>query len=369
MDAYLGRVVRRGIGLLLAVCLVCSPAGAAEPPAAAPASDAASATALGEAPILAVGPIEYRPGRGLHLGPTGLTIGGFTNVKAEYSDESHGEFSLDLLNVFLIFDKIPHFRAVAELQLKDILTASKESVGTADFAFDVRRLFGDVTVTEELRIRAGIFLTPVGYWNLILAPPLTWTTEIPLIVEETFFQETTTGVMVYGAAQLGPGYLNYAAFSQFLQPLSDDPDLDPPDNTAGARLVYDSGPAWSAGLTFQAAEKTSRWTQLGAVHAIWQPRRGEVLAEFYAQGGEGLPSTQWGTYLQGVLEVREPFYLVGRYEYYDPPGAAAPINLFLAGAVAKPFPFMAVKVEYRYADRSLDGDDLGGVFASFSTFF
>jgi hypothetical protein len=352
---------------LLAVVVGCAAAAAAQE--AAPQPPSAAAEELGEAPILAAGPLEYRPGRGLHLGPTGLTVGGFTNVKAEYSEEAHGEFSLDLLNFFVIFDRIPHFRAVAELQLKDIFTASSEHVGAQDFAFDVRRLFGDYTIADALHVRAGTFLTPVGYWNLILAPPLTWTTETPVIVEETFFQETTTGVMAYGATGVGQGFLNYAVFSQFLQPLADDPDLDPPDLTAGARLVYDTGPAWSAGATYQAAENEGGWTHLGAVHAVWQPRRGEVLAELYAQGGDALPSAQWGTYLQGTLEVWAPFYAVGRYEYYDPPGGAAALNLFTLGAVAKPFPFMAVKLEYRFADHDLDARDLSGVFASFTSFF
>jgi len=323
---------------------------------------------LGEAPILAAGPIEYRPGRGLHLGNSGLTIGGFTNVKTEYTDQSGGEFSLDLLNFFIIFDKIPRFRAVAELQLKDIFSVTSDAAGAQDFAFDVRRLFGDFTVADALHIRAGTFLTPVGYWNLILAPPLTWTTEAPLIVEENFFQQTTTGAMAYGATGLGPGFLNYALFSQFLDPLADDPDLDPPDVTAGARLVYDTGPGWSAGATFQAAQNADLWRYLGALHTNWQFSRGEVLAELYAQGGEG-PSTQWGTYLQAAVEVWGPFYAVGRYEYYAPPSPVAAVNVFTLGAVAKPFPFMAVKLEYRFADRDLADEDLRGVFASFTTFF
>ena len=358
-------------GALLAVVVGCAALAAAQEPTPAPESESPSAAAeeLGEAPILAVGPIEYRPGRGLHLGPSGLTVGGFTNVKAEYTEDLHGEFALDLLNFFVIFDKIPRFRAVAELQLKDIFSASSDGVGTQDFAFDVRRLFGDFTVTDALHVRVGTFLTPVGYWNLILAPPLTWTTEAPVIVEETFFQETTTGVMAYGAGALGPGFLNYAVFSQLAQPLANDPDLTPPDLTAGARLVYDTGPTWSAGATFQAAEAEGGWTQLGALHTVWQPSHGEVIAELYAQGGGALPSTQWGTYLQGTLEVWGPFYAVGRYEYYAPPTPAASVNLFTIGGVAKPYPFMAVKMEYRFADHSLADSGVSGFFASFTTFF
>ena len=179
-------IVARSL-LVLALLAAARPGGAADEPA--------SPVQLGEAPILSVGGLEYRPGRGLRFGDTGFVLGGFTNVKAEWTPDAGGELALDRFNLFLIFDRFTRFRAVAELQFKDIVDINEETAGTQDFAFDVRRLFGDFTITDALRVRAGTFITPVGYWNLILAPPLTWTTEPPLIVGETFFQPTTTGVM------------------------------------------------------------------------------------------------------------------------------------------------------------------------------
>jgi hypothetical protein len=324
---------------------------------------------LGEAPILAGGPLQYRPGRGLRIDPAGLTIGGFTNVKAETTEEQGGEFALDTLNFFVIYDHFTRFRAVAELQLRDIVDVSEETAGTQDFAFDVRRLFGDFTVSDELHVRTGTFLTPIGYWNLILAPPLTWTTEPPLIVEETFFQPTTTGAMLHGSTGAGRGQLGYSLFSQFLQPLEDDPDLDPPDHTAGGRLSYDTGPGWSVGISHQASETDGAWSHLGGSFLQWQHRRGEILGEIYLQDGDALSSVQWGTYLQGVLQIHGPFYLVGRYEHFDPPTPDPTLNLFTLGGVFKPFPFMALKVEYRFVDRNPDEDDPEGFFSSFTTFF
>jgi hypothetical protein len=359
-----GRVEALLVLLLLALALPCR---AAEQSTAAP-------TELGEEPILSAGPLEYRPGRGLRVGSTGLVIGGFTEVKVEDTQAAGGESSLDLLNFFLIYDFSPRFRAVAELQLRDIFLTNKEQTGTQDFAFDVRRLFGDYTIADALRVRVGTFLTPVGYWNLLLAPPLTWTTEAPLIVEETFFEPTTTGVMVYGSTGVGPGQLSYSLFSQVLHPLQHDPDLDPPNYTAGLRLTYDLGPAWTGGATYQAAQNHSEWSQLGAVHLLGQLPRVQLLSELYVQGG-GLPdspdahATQWGTYLQGVLEVYDPFFLVGRYEHFDPPAPDPTLNLFTVGAVCKPFPFMALKVEYRFVDRDVEADPIAGFFASFTTFF
>jgi hypothetical protein len=325
---------------------------------------------LGEAPIFSAGTLEYRPGRGLRLGPTGMVLGGFTEVKGENTETSGGEFAIDRLNFFLIFDRFTRFRAVAELQLRDIVVADDEEAGSQDFAFDVRRLFGDFIVSDALHVRTGTFLTPVGYWNLVLAPPLTWTTELPLVVEEGFFfQETTTGAMLHGSSGLAEGRLGYSLFSQFLKPLEDNPDLDPPDHTAGFRLTYDTGPTWSVGASSQASESNGEWSYMGAVHALWLPRRGEVLSELYVQDGDALSQTQWSTYVQGVLEVHRPFYLVGRYEYFDPPSPDPTLNLFTVGGVYKPFPFMALKVEYRFSDHDPADDNLRGFFTSFTTLF
>jgi hypothetical protein len=358
----------RRLGRSLACLAVAAASFAGVATGAAPPS--AESIELGEAPILTVGPVDYRPGRGLRIGDSGFTIGGFTNVKAEYVEDGGGEFSLDLLNVFLIFDRLPRFRAVAELQLKDIFTATDDAAGAQDFAFDVRRLFGDFTVADTLHLRAGTFLTPVGYWNLILAPPLTWTTEAPLIVEETFFQQTTTGAMAYGGADVPGGRLGYAAFTQFLDPLEDDPDLEPPHLTAGGRLTYEAVSNWTVGATYQAAEpsEASGWTHLGALHSLWEPDRGQLLGECYVEDGNALPGLQWGGYLQGVYEIRHPFFAVGRYEYYAPPTPHPPLNLFTVGGVWKPLPFMAVKAEYRFVDRRTD-DPLAGFYASFTSFF
>lgn len=358
-----GRIRGAALGLVFALFVALAlPCSAAEQPSTA-------STELGETPILSAGPLEYRPGRGLRIDPLGLVIGGFTNIKAETTDVAGGEFALDNLNVFLIFDRFTRFRAVAELQMTDIFVANKDHVGAQDFAFDVRRLFGDYTIADELTVRAGTFLTPVGYWNLILAPPLTWTTEAPVIVERTFFQPTTTGLMAYGSTGVAGGQLGYSAFSQFLHPLESDPDLDPPDYTAGLRLTYDYGRAWALGATYQAAENDDQWSHLGAFDALWEHRRGQLLSELYVQDGGTLSSAQWGTYLQGVFEVYGPLFLVGRYEYYDPPAPFRALNLFTIGAVLRPLPFMAVKVEYRFVDPAPEDDGLRGFFASFTTFF
>ncbi len=339
---------------------------------------------LGEKPILSVpsplGSIDYRPGRGLHVGDSGLSIGGFVNVKAEDEHESGSEFTLDLLNIFLIYNGIPRLQAVAELQLRDSFVWDEHGAGFDDFAFDVRRLFGDYRLYDELQIQFGTFLTPVGYWNRILAQPLTWTTENPVIVEGNFFDQTTTGVKLHGSTALAEGRIGYEVFSQLLHPIEGDPELDPADKTVGVRLEYSLLPVSAFGVSYQSSRQRNRWSHLASAHAFWRFRRIEVLGEISVQDLPAAPAVddgkevapgdteQWGLYAQSVLEVYRPLYVVGRYEHLDRPFHQRPIDIFTLGAVYKPWPFMAFKLEYRFSDDRTGGEP-EGVYSSFTTLF
>jgi hypothetical protein len=70
-----------------------------------------------------------------------------------------------------------------------------------------------------------------------------------------------------------------------------------------------------------------------------------------------------------VLEVHRPFYLVARYEHFDPQSPETALNLFTLGGVWKPFPFMAIKVEYTFVDHTPEENNPQGFYSSFTTFF
>ncbi len=324
---------------------------------------------IGESSVFSIGALKYRPGRGLRAGDTGLVLGGFINIKAESADETGEEYALDDLNLFLIFDRFDRLRVVVDAQMKDIFTSDEHGSGTSDFAFNLRRLFGDFAYNDRLHLRAGTFLTPIGYWNLILAPPLTSTVEVPLIVKETFFEETTTGLMLHGSIGAGDGRFGYSLFSQFLEPLESDPDLNPPDGTIGFRWTYDRGPGWSVGASYQSADVDGQWSHLGGIHTLVQLNRVEVLSEAYYQDGDGRNSEQWGAFLQGTLEVTHTTFLVGRYEHFEAPKSDPAVDALTIGGVWRPFPFLALKLEYRFAEGRFEDEDLDGLFTSFSSFF
>ena len=102
---------------------------------------------LGEAPILSAGPVEYRPGRGLRLGSVGLDRRRVHQHQSRDRAKRRAvRLRLDRFNVFVIFDRFTRFRAVAELQLKDIFVADEDASRRAGLRVRcppaVRRLHG-----------------------------------------------------------------------------------------------------------------------------------------------------------------------------------------------------------------------------------
>src|SRR5439155_19818115 len=152
---------------------------AGEPPAASPDD----AETLGvDSPI---GRIDYHPGRGLRLGDTRITIGGFASAEAERLEGGDTSGGLEGANFFLFFDPLPFVHAFSELETGQLLGAQTGQKGVrTNLSLGAERAYGDFGASDAATLRFGKFLTPVGRWNTIQAEPLTWTTSTPLIVED-----------------------------------------------------------------------------------------------------------------------------------------------------------------------------------------
>ena len=116
-----------------------------------------------------------------------------------------------------------------------------------------------------------------------------------------------------------------------------------------ARLTYEPGPGWSGGATYQGAE-TRRAGRTWAVSICLAAAARRGPERVYVQDGDDLARTPMGDVPPGRAASVRPLYLVGRYEHADL-DEEPPVNVFTVGGVWKPFPFMALKVEYRFADQ------------------
>jgi hypothetical protein len=325
-----------------------------------------------------LGSIDYVAARGLRLGRTGLTIGGFTTLEIDKEEGASGGLELDGLNFLLLWEPVDFLHAFAELEIENLFAVD---FGTGDVESDpeltVERIYGDFTASDALNFRFGKFQTPVGIWNLVPAEPFIWTATEPVLVE-TAFDEHTTGGGFFGSfyPSQSSGRLDYWLYGQFMDPLDPSDSPLPADRSAGGRLRY-AGPleSWAIGTSFLASELSGDWSFLGGLDAFWRIGRLELQSEFAIVRGDIPGRDLWGVYLQGVYGLDglsrylRGLYLVGRYEYFDPsdsPGKE--VNLFDVGLAWIPANFLVIKAGYRFSDRQTELVQRG-LFTSISILF
>jgi hypothetical protein len=344
-------------GGALVLTLVCSLAMGAI--ASAEGSGGSDLSAVGEEPLWSIdtpaGAIEYHTGRGLRLGRSGLTLGGFGTLNVEREEGEPTLFLLEGLNLLASFDPVDWFHAFSEVEFGDLaMIESDRDHVSSDANVDVERLYGDLVAGDQAAFRLGKFLTPVGRWNLIPVEPLRWTTSEPVLLERSF-DDHLTGGMFYGSVYPRSNVLSYSLFAQFLPPLDGDSMPWTSDHSVGGRLEYGDAPgAWSAGASFLASEREGRWNYLGGLDGVWRRGPFELMGELAVSDGALQARRLWGFYLQGVFELCPSFYLVGRYEHFSPFGPERTVDLGDLGVAWIPWPFLHIKADYRVATRQSD---------------
>jgi hypothetical protein len=307
-----------------------------------------------------IGDIEYRSGRGLKLGDTHFTLGGFGTIRASRLEGQAGRFQLDDHDLFVFFDPTPYLHIFSDFDFNKILDfdlSGREDTSTADAS--VERIYADLNLTDRANFRLGKFFTPVGRWNQVAAEPLVWTTSRPVVTSRPFDQRVT-GAEFWGSLFPPGGSLTYALYGQFLPALpSIAKTQDTADNSAGARLEFAALRDWSAGASYFAFSRNGRWNHLGGLDALWRTDRLELSGEFL--GGRGEPNGQrvYGLYAQAAVEIVTHVYAIARYEYFDPGSPERTLQLYDAGLAWRPISFLILKADYLSANHSSESDRPG----------
>jgi len=316
------------------------------------------------------GRLAYQTGRGLRIGKTGLTLGGFSTVEAEFLEGGEQRGSLEELNFLLSFDPVPLVHLFSELGIGTLAEIEQGRKGIRSQPdLEVERLYLDLGDRDALRLRFGKFFTPIGRWNLARIEPLLWTTSEPLLVEEVF-DDSTTGAMLHGSVFPRGGALSYSVYGAFLDPLDAEADEHPARHSAGAHVEWASLKGWTVGASYFASQRQNgEWNHLGGADLLWQPHnRVELSGEAVFGEGSREEGELWGLYAQTVVETVRTLYLVGRYERFDPPDAKRAVNLFDLGFVWAPTPYLRFKADYLVADHRGELAE-PGVRLSFSVLF
>lgn len=339
----------RTVGLALILPLLAwapAHAGGDDPYALAPTTDQRALVSW-PSPI---GPFTYTPGRGLRLGNTGFTLGGYTNVNLTRDEGGPGRLGLDDLSFFAIWHPHPRVHFFSELEFENLLAIdTRGRGGTNGWYYNTERLFGDLLLSDQVALRLGKFLTPVGRWNVIHAQPLVWTTSRPLATRLPFGPHTT-GALLSGWLDAPKGTLTGAMYGQFVDQLDPSVEAQMANRSCGARLEYGAWSGWSIAASYLAfspdapgVQPASPWKQLAGVDTLVRRGRLEVMGEFAWERG------QWGLYVQPAVELFDHVYLVTRYEHYDQAGAQPTVDIGVAGLAWRPFPYLIVKTEYLFS--------------------
>ena len=316
-----------------------------------------------------IGDIEYRPGRGLKLGDTRFTLGGFGTVTASRLEGERGRFRLDDVDLFVFFDPTPYLHVFADFSFDKVLdldASGDENTSSADAA--VERLYADLNVGDRANFRLGKFFTPIGRWNQVSAEPLVWTTSRPAITNGPFDQRIT-GAEFWGSLFPSGGSLTYTLYGQFLPALPSvarTPDTG--DDSAGARLEFSALGDWSAGASYFTFSQNAHWRHLGGLDGVWRRDHIELSGEFLAGQSETASQRIYGLYVQAAVEIASHIYAVARYEYFDQGSPDPTLDLYDAGLAWRPIPFLILKADYLFANHSSNAER-PGIRSSLSLLF
>ena len=309
---------------------------------------------------------EYRLGEGLPLLDGRVVLGGYANVTFGALDDSHDQLALEDLSTFVTIHLDDHWSIFTEAELEDTLQFDGDGVGSGDDLFSLERLYLQWEATDNVRLRVGEMLTPIGIWNVIHAAPLVWTTSRP-ITTERFFDTGLTGAEATFLGSPGDFEVATTLFAQVTGHIDDPGDAQRFRRAFGGRVQAEKIPGARVGLSFVRYDDDTddRWENTVAADVLWDARFLELSAEAAVNDPDGATTT-WGAYGQGVVHMTPQIHPFLRVEFVDL-GSRERVP-FVFGVAWKPKPAMVIKLEGIVGghDTELGGD---GVLTSFSVLF
>jgi hypothetical protein len=186
------------------------------------------------------------------------TVFGGKNSANRGSLQRHPSFYIGNFNLYMSKNITEKLRMFGEVRftflpngapISGSPTGEYVSTATADYAdanrplnwagIEIERVYLEWAALRALTIRAGVFLTPYGIWNVDHGSPAIVTVDRPYIIGSQFFPERQTGFEVLGRFELsahnGLGY--HLTLSNGMGPTSITRDLDS-NKAVGGRLYW-----------------------------------------------------------------------------------------------------------------------------------
>ena len=341
--------------------------------------------------------VSYEFGRGLRLGDSGFTIGGYITGEFQRQSRAPSQFRSSHASLFIWWEGLDHLKAFAEIDHENVLARYRDPAiddGRSERRYSLERLHLDWTFNDALTVRLGKFLTPIGRWNLVHADPLVWTTSRPLLTQ-TAYPHNATGLMASGQLGLGRQPLRYWIYASNGTEWAADPRQDPFATVRGGRAVLPLGSDWQVGLSYahyQQRGSRGEPRTLAGLDLLWAASGYEVTVEWLQTSADrpgpppqgarppepdnsrlrlpprAVPTR--GGYLQGVIPMPlvADLYGVARLEWVRDTGADAASRQATVGLAWRPNAGLSVKLEWQ-ANHGPGATSPEGLTASVSVLF
>jgi hypothetical protein len=302
--------------------------------------------------------------QGWQLGNSGLWVGGYINNTFELQEGGPDSVTLSDVGLLLRYQVTPTVSLFNETDLDESLVWQQGAgVQLGSRVLLLERLYADWQPRPDVTLRLGKFLTPFGLWNVVRRAPLTWTVDSPLIAE-SIFPEHITGVAV-GFQTTQKGWtIDSTAYGQATDELYPGASDTVPSAAGGGRMSAGQsfGPAYlevgASGVAFD-NENTGHWQEGFGTDFACTAWGNYLQAEFaYGRQLTGGSDKQLGAYAQDAFPVVDGLWGVLRFEYFDPDAGGA-VNGQLLGLAWRPLPWLFLKANYQFVNRSYVNLDRG----------
>jgi len=321
--------------------------------------------------LLHVSPVRseentYQLGRGLVISDA-LVIGGYFST--EYANgNNQEEFNIDDLALLAYGSVTDKFSYLGELEWADFYKVDiKNDASESNLRPIVERLYGDYTQSDNLSIRFGKQIAPIGYWNLQPINVLRETSSNP-VLSRSMFPQYLTGLDIYGYTPFDD-HMTYHIYLQATEDLDNKHINIDADSHAGLSLEKYLTESWqlggSAGRFTEVNDTETYYIQLNS--RLDKPDYSiitEAVIDF-RKPDNGKSERSQAFYMQGEYRINPRHALIGRIEYFHNDRQHIRQRIGILGYSYRPVYPVSFKIEYQW---HADTDD-DGMLASFSVLF
>ena len=310
---------------------------------------------------------------------TGIfNFSGYTNIVIDAPAGDKHSLSIDDLSLIITGHINRTFNPFLEAELSGATLFQQGEAPLSNISpqTSLERFYNDSYLTNNLSLRVGKMLSPVGEWNLIHAAPLVFTTTRPITTERGFSEYASGASLIYidPKGRL-PDVQFYVQPAGEVSPTPSSRATREYEHVAGFHLNFPSGLTNKLGFSFQHAQAKKTGQQQNLIGFNFNKELGSLELEseaihthFSDTNNSQMQDNEWGAYFQGAYALNERWHWVGRYEYFVDRNYSGASKNALLGVFYKSTSPSVWKLEYiEQHGRQLEIQT--GLYASFSMLF